>query len=249
MVHIASFSAIGICSCIAITAVAATDFNLLTYNVAGLPAFLNGNDVPGDKATNAGLIGAQLARDNYDVVHMQEDFNYHAYIYASDNHPYRTATSGGVPFGSGLNTVARYSWTGLQRIKWDKCSLNGGDCLTPKGFTYMRINIAGASVDLYNLHGDAGDHSDDVAARSAGVDQVLSYISAHSQGQAVIIAGDTNDRYTNAGVSVTKYRDAGFADAWIQLVNGGQYPVAGTPANACGLPAASNACEIVDKVL
>jgi hypothetical protein len=47
-------------------------FNLLTYNVAGLPAILNSNDVPGDKATNAGYIGSKLAAGNYDVVHMQE---------------------------------------------------------------------------------------------------------------------------------------------------------------------------------
>jgi hypothetical protein len=47
-------------------------FNFLTYNVAGLPAFLNGNDESGDKATNAGLIGGKLSSGNFDVVHMQE---------------------------------------------------------------------------------------------------------------------------------------------------------------------------------
>lgn len=47
-------------------------FDLLTYNVAGLPAILNGNDVPGDKATNAKTIGTKLAEGAYDVVHMQE---------------------------------------------------------------------------------------------------------------------------------------------------------------------------------
>ena len=86
-----------------------------------------------------------------------KDFNYHAYIYETDNHPYRTATSGGVPFGSGLNTVANFDWTTFNRIKWNSCNLNEGDCLTPKGFTFMRMQVAnGLELDLYNLHADAG---------------------------------------------------------------------------------------------
>jgi hypothetical protein len=131
-------------------------FNFLTYNVAGLPEIINGNEVPGDKGTNANLIGTALATQAYDVVHMQEDFNYHAYIYATDNHPHRTPTSGGVPFGDGLNTVANYPWTGFARKKWNKCNLNSGDCLTPKGFSFMRMTIGQVEVDLYNLHADAG---------------------------------------------------------------------------------------------
>lgn len=151
-------------------------FDFLTYNVAGLPAFLSGNGVPGDKATNAGTIGSKLAEGAYDVVHLQEvhftlsitaepsmctdnhqDFNYHAYIYETDNHPYRTPTSGGVPFGSGLNTVANYNWNVFNRITWDQCFINEADCLTPKGFSLMRVQLGdGVEVDFYNLHADAG---------------------------------------------------------------------------------------------
>lgn len=132
-------------------------FSFLTYNVAGLPAFLQGNGVPGDKTVNSGIIGQKFTEYDYDVIHVQEDFNYHAAIYATDTHPHRTATSGGVPFGSGLNTLANFPWTTYNRVKWDKCNLNSGDCLTPKGFTMMRMQIAsGVEVDLYNLHGDAG---------------------------------------------------------------------------------------------
>jgi hypothetical protein len=47
-------------------------FNLMTYNVAGLPAFLNGNDESGDKGTNSNTIGTKLAQGHFDVVHMQE---------------------------------------------------------------------------------------------------------------------------------------------------------------------------------
>lgn len=48
------------------------DFNVLTMNVAGLPAILNGNDVPGDKTTNSRLIGTLFAKYDYDVIHVQE---------------------------------------------------------------------------------------------------------------------------------------------------------------------------------
>ncbi|KAJ8131739.1 hypothetical protein O1611_g1881 [Lasiodiplodia mahajangana] len=47
-------------------------FNVLSMNVAGLPAFLNGNDVPGDKTTNSGVIGTKFADYGYDLIHVQE---------------------------------------------------------------------------------------------------------------------------------------------------------------------------------
>jgi endonuclease/exonuclease/phosphatase family metal-dependent hydrolase len=236
-------------SCLA-TALAQSSgsFDVLTYNVAGLPAFLNNNGVPGDKGVNSNLIGEALARHSFDVVNMQEDFAFHAYIYATDNHPFRTPTSGTVVFGDGLNTVANYDWTGFKRVKWNKCNLNSGDCLTPKGFTFMRMKIGGVEVDVYNLHADAGSDAGDKSARAAGIDQILAYVNANSAGRAVIIAGDTNDRWTNTGLSINKLTAVGFQDAWVQLVKNGAYPVEGTPADACGVPAASNNCEIVDKI-
>jgi hypothetical protein len=54
------------------------EFNVLSFNVAGLPSILNDNSVPGDKATNAGTIGTLFAKYDYDVIHVQEDFAYHA---------------------------------------------------------------------------------------------------------------------------------------------------------------------------
>lgn len=47
-------------------------FDFLTYNVAGLPAFLSDNGVPGDKTTNARTIGSKFAQYGYDVIHVQE---------------------------------------------------------------------------------------------------------------------------------------------------------------------------------
>ena len=56
----------------AATAQTSGTFDFLTYNVAGLPAILSGNGVPGDKGTNANTIGSKLAERSFDIVHMQE---------------------------------------------------------------------------------------------------------------------------------------------------------------------------------
>lgn len=87
-----------------------------------------------------------------------QDFNYHDYIYSTDYHPYRTATSGGAGIGSGLNTLSNFPWVDFSRESWDDCSNDSGsDCLTPKGFTFMRVLVSeGVYVDFYNLHADAG---------------------------------------------------------------------------------------------
>ncbi|PGH08724.1 hypothetical protein AJ79_05915 [Helicocarpus griseus UAMH5409] len=225
-------------------------FSILTFNVAGLPAWLNPNDTPGDKETNAKKIGARLAEHGHDVVHLQEDFNYHTHIYETDNHPHRTATSGGVPFGSGLNTVANYPWTDFERIKWDDCSLNSGDCLTPKGFTFMRLQLdEGVSIDMYNLHADAGSDSRDIDARKSNFQQMADYIAENSVNNAVIVAGDMNFRYTTTDEGLRGFLDqTGLRDPWVDLVLNGVAPEEGIEATVCENPTTINTCETVDKV-
>lgn len=58
----------------------AGDFSILSFNVAGLPSILQDNGETGSKETNSGLIGAQFGAYGFDAIHVQEDFNYHAYI-------------------------------------------------------------------------------------------------------------------------------------------------------------------------
>ncbi|CAK7207016.1 hypothetical protein SEUCBS139899_009824 [Sporothrix eucalyptigena] len=232
------------------TARAATSgsFDILSMNVAGLPAILQSNDVPGDKATNAGTIGSDFAKYGYDVINVQEDFNYHAYIYATDNHTYRTATSGGAGIGSGLNTLANFDWIDFTRIGWNKCSdASGSDCLTPKGFTLMRVKVdSGVYVDMYNIHADAGTESGDETARNANLQQVADYIDTWSIGNAVIVFGDTNSRYTRTADDIGIFASQnGLTDAWIQLERGGVVP---TVESVCDNPSTTNDCETVDKV-
>ncbi|ROW17198.1 hypothetical protein VPNG_01343 [Cytospora leucostoma] len=232
------------------------DFSILSMNVAGLPQVLQNNDVTGDKTTNSELIGKDFAEYDFDVIHVQEDFNYHAYIYETDDHPYRTATSGGAGIGSGLNTLANFPWVDFTRIKWDICSnVDSDDCLTPKGFTFMRVQIAASSdnstavyADFYNLHADAGTTDDDETARNSNINQVLTYIDTWSVGNAVLIFGDTNSRYSRTNdTAIRTLLDSDFTDAWVKLERDGVVP---TVESLCENPQASNnnTCETVDKV-
>ncbi|PZF97256.1 jacalin-like lectin [Micromonospora deserti] len=227
----------------AAAAVTSGTFSVLTYNVAGLPLGLSDSD----PEVNTPVIGQRVR--GYDIVNVQEDFNYHAALYANDDHPHRTATSGGAGIGDGLNTMSRYPFADFVRVDWDAC--NGTDCLTPKGFTLARVRLAeGVYLDVYNVHTNAGSTDADLAARRANITQLSQYISGNSAGNAVVVMGDTNTRYTRAGDNIRDLTTAnGLTDAWVQLVRGGTPPAAGSPALVCDATAPTDACEVVDKIL
>ncbi|SED39790.1 jacalin-like lectin [Streptomyces sp. PAN_FS17] len=227
----------------AATAAASGSFDVLTYNIAGLPLGLGDSD----PETNTPLIGQRLGP--YDIVNVQEDFNYHASLYANDTHPYRTATSGGAAFGDGLNTLSDHPFEDFERVRWNDCT--GTNCLTPKGFTLARVRLAeGVFVDLYNVHTNADSDDAALAARRANVEQLSDSIQANSAGNAVIVMGDTNTRYTRTGDNIrTLVAENGLTDAWVQLVKGGTPPAAGSDALLCDAAAPADDCEVVDKVL
>lgn len=82
-----------------------------------------------------------------------------------------------VPFGSGLNTLSTFTWTDFKRVTWDDCSnASEYDCLTPKGFTFMRIRVAeGVVIDAVNVHTDAGTKDGDYVARNSNLLQVSQF--------------------------------------------------------------------------
>ncbi len=213
----------------------------------------------------------------YNVINVEEDFNYHAALYASDSHPYRTPTSGtsflfhwaesaanihgvclgGAGIGSGLNTLSDFEYIDLERTTWDDCFLNSGDCLTPKGFTLARIRVSdGVWIDLYNLHTDAGAEDGDIEARASNLAQVAEFVETWSAGMAVIIMGDTNSRYTRDSDALHGLiDDTGVTDAWISNIRGGSFPEEGAAALVCDFPFAAGttqaemvSCEVVDKI-
>ncbi|KAG3066358.1 hypothetical protein JG687_00006754 [Phytophthora cactorum] len=224
-------------------------FSVMSLNVAGLPEILSS----GNPLENSVEIGKRISK--WDVVNVQEDFNYHAYIYSENSHLYRTATSGGIPFGDGLNTLSKYSFnniTDLTRTKWSVCStFDGADCLTPKGFTFLEIQLAGGvTFDLYNLHTDAGVTDADEVARAANLAQLSAYITANSADNAVIVMGDTNTRYTRAADTIREFMEGlGLTDGWVEYVRSGVYPTRGADAIVCDASNMANTCEVVDKIM
>jgi endonuclease/exonuclease/phosphatase family metal-dependent hydrolase len=168
-------------------------FELLTYNVAGLPEGISGSR----PLANLPRIGELLNR--YDIALVQEDFAYPLELRRGIRHPHASAPfvrAGRLDFGDGLSQFSRLPFRALRREAWSSCHGlidSFFDCLTPKGFSASRQSLApDVFVDVYNLHMDAGWSAQDRAARDDQVDQLISAIQQASSGQAVIVGGDTN---------------------------------------------------------
>lgn len=236
---------------------AAGTFSVLTYNVAGLPEGLSSSH----PATNQPQISPRL--NAYDLVLVQEDFAYHELLVADLTHPYQSIKDTnpgpwgeqiGYAFGDGLNTFSRLPFTDFTRITWNDCFgliTNASDCLTPKGFSFQRHELApGVFLDVYNWHADAGNDPEDQAARRANTRQLYQYIAEHSQGNAVLVMGDTNSRFTRDGDVLPEMLAAvGLTDVWTELVRGGVLPDVGPALTAgCATDPAGASCERIDKI-
>lgn len=166
---------------------------LITYNVAGLPEGLS-NVHP---VTNLPLIGAML--NKFDVALIQEDFAYPELLRQRLLVPYRSpsfARGEQLHFGDGLSLFSRLSATDSGREPWGAC--HGVvdayfDCLTPKGLAAWQIELSpGVSIDVYNVHLDAGATPGDVRAREAQLAQLIKAIAGRSSSRAVVLGGDFN---------------------------------------------------------
>lgn len=166
--------------------------DVLTYNVAGLPALLS----PSNPDVNSRQVSPHLNR--YDIVLAQEDFSYHDELVHAATHPFQLGPQefGGGFVGDGLTTLSTYPVVHERRQTWRRCngylfSLN--DCLGEKGFSVASVDLGGGrAVHVYNLHADAGSDAADVGARAEGFAQLADFIAAHSKGAALIVGGDTN---------------------------------------------------------
>lgn len=165
---------------------------LLTYNVAGLPEWLS----PSLPSRNQPL-ASPLFR-NYDLVLTQEDWAYHELLVQEVDHPFIATPSERESsfLGDGLGLFSRYPMSGTRHIAWTHC--NGylsalSDCLADKGFAVTTIWLGPfASIDLINLHADAGQSPEDAQAREQEFEQLRDFIETQEQGRALIVAGDTN---------------------------------------------------------
>lgn len=190
------------------------ELTTLSYNVAGLPQEVS----QVNPEEHIPLISPLLT--GYDLVLTQEDFdwwipdldeidfaNYHARLRAEVDHPYQSGPHPGPEavgidvaterpalfVGDGLGLLSRYPFDELRRVPWRTCGEGAADCLAMKGFALASVELAdGVTIDVYNLHADAGSGDADIAARRAGFDQLAAYIESESAGRPIILGGDTN---------------------------------------------------------
>jgi hypothetical protein len=176
------------------TAVVSGRLSLLTYNVAGLPQLVSHSD----PEVNVALISPLL--NHYDVALVQEDFSYHSRLVARSQHAYRSEpmTHSLALVADGLNWFSRFPFSWIHRVRWAQCNGYLGaasDCLADKGFSFGELALApGVTVDVYNLHAEAGGSQRDIEARRDNFEQLADYLRSRSRDHAVIVAGDTNLR-------------------------------------------------------
>jgi hypothetical protein len=171
--------------------------SLLTYNVAGLPQLVSQSDPD----VNIALISPLL--NHYDIALVQEDFSYHSRLRSLARHTYRSEPMSHslalVP--DGLNWFSRFPFGWVHRVRWVQCNGYLGaasDCLADKGFSFSEITLApGVSVDVYNLHAEAGGSALDNDVRRDNFEQLADYLRSRSRDHAVLVAGDTNLRMSD----------------------------------------------------
>jgi hypothetical protein len=192
-------------------------FSALTYNVAGLPQGISSSDpeqyIP--------LISPLL--NGYELVLVQEDFAYHEQLIANVMHPHLSEPKEDniKLVADGLNRMSQFPIGTLVREQWVVCygdaTTGAGDCLAEKGFSFARMTFGDrVTIDVYNLHADAGGGPEDIAAREQGIAQLIAFIEDRSAGRAVIVAGDTNlqaDDAPDAALLATFMAETGLDDA------------------------------------
>ncbi len=183
-------------------------FTITTYNVDGFP-----NSIGGNSNGEFSEIAEILESSALDLVLFQELFTKTKHSRLLDNittgtYPYRSDHFRGTrtTFGDGLLRMSRFAFDksspSFSRVQWDQCAgdlddylIDGEnpDCLTEKGFTMTRTYIdAELVIDVYNLHGDAGQDAASLAVKALSMAQLADYIDTNSAGNVVVVAGDFN---------------------------------------------------------
>lgn len=192
-------------------------FDVINFNVEGLPIPSSETEDGRDAYADTLQIGTKLNAMQYDIVAIQEDFNYDIYLrdvmtnYA--NRPdwvgnigerHQTVHTGGVPLGDGLNIFSTFALYNEYRVRWTESAGvldDGSDELANKGILVTTIKLAeGHYVDIYNIHADSFGGKASENARKAQFAQLADYIKKHSvyeestgtYDHAVIVMGDFN---------------------------------------------------------
>ncbi len=219
-------------------------FNVLTYNIAGLPQGISAAKMP--RRLSITEIGEKVSR--FDFVNVQEDFNYNTAFYSLNTHLYRTEHKGKIPLGDGLNTLSNYPIVAYHRIPWRHCS--GPDCWTVKGFSYVEIQLDhNVFIDVYNVHANSSDVARAARARRENLRQLAQYIQEHSSNKPVLVMGDFNAHYAYKRDNLHEFLvTTGLSDGWVQFVQQGVFPEIKPKFKAQDMLSLNNDTESLDKI-
>lgn len=195
------------------------EFSLLSYNVAGLPVEISKEHPDVNIPLISPLLNdfdVVITQEDFDWwkpggLADGLDFNeYHERLGADATHEHRSEAHPGpeavdlaadryelLQIGDGLGVLSRFPISGNTRVPWTQCEggFDGGasDCLAMKGFSVTTLELAdGVTVDLYNLHGEAGGGEEDQALQVLDYQELAAHIEANSEGRPIILGGDTN---------------------------------------------------------
>ncbi len=207
-------------------------FDMLNYNVAGLPDLnaLFGKEGARDVPANQVAIGTILNDSDAEIIAVQEDFQYHESLVSNiKNYDYQTIHSGGVPVGDGMNIFSKLPIYNVTRTTWDMADgvfYDGCDELTPKGILYFVAEIGnGVYVDVYDIHADANGSAMSIKSRNDNLNQLAEMINSRTVDRPVIVTGDFNSMFHiyESNLKESLIDGCGLKDAWAELCNNGDY--------------------------
>ena len=233
---------------------ASTDFSVCSLNVDGLPEsilFVTLN-TDGPQAAGTRLISQYLAQNAYDLIGVQEDFNFDEELKTSltdyGHGTHRGKVTGLSNNTDGLNffwnTAKGRSASGETYTAYNHTESGDGNQYINKGWRYYEVTLAdGMKIDLYMTHMDAGDV---VSSRNTQWTELANAVIANTNTKRPkIILGDFNSRFTREAIIdnfFTPIENTGnytVGDAWVEKTRSGNYPSIGPDA----------AGEVVDKII
>lgn len=240
-------------------------FTVCALNVDGLPQKIAGVPVNADGpgAEGSAQIGQYLAAKQYDILGFSEDFGYHDKLVAplQDSYAigkYRGGLTGLHSDTDGLEFLVRKPYA-VSEENWTPWSMThgyltgGADENIAKGYRHYAVTLAkNLVVDVYLLHMDADDETEDRAARADQLEQLCQAVMMANNGRPKVIMGDTNCRYTRddiLGKLISPLSDNyDVYDAWVTLSKAGVYPALGSDALMVG-DLGYKEGEVVDKII
>lgn len=187
-------------------------FTVCTYNIDGLPTSLNlmGFELP-IKPSCTGAegtvkIGEYLAGKSYDIIGVNEDFQYHNELWQGMEATYECGTWQGpidtsesipdIPLEmDGLNLL----WKKGVKVENEEITSftnaygifdHENDSLVTKGFRYYKVTLqSGTVIDMYITHMDASvnlDDAEDIRVRRIQLKQIADAINDNHNGRPII---------------------------------------------------------------